>query len=83
MGQNGNIGRNTFIGPGYNNTNATLRKDFRVMEKRELQFRSEFYNLFNQTNLTGIRDDTGDSLFGHATSTYSMRNVQFGLKFVF
>jgi len=83
LGQDGNLTRNAFVGPGYSNTNLTLEKKFRVGERINASFRSEFYNLFNQTNLTGIDSNISDSLFGHATSAFPTRNIQLGLKFTF
>jgi len=83
LGTDGNLTRNAFRGPGYSNTNFTLEKKFRVGERINASFRSEFYNLFNQTNLTGIDSNISDSLFGHATNAFPTRNIQLGLKFTF
>src|SRR5262249_7079261 len=38
----GNLGRNTVIGPGYFNTDATLARSFHLTEKYRLQIRGEF-----------------------------------------
>ena len=86
LGQDGNLSRNAFIGPAYSNTNLNLEKSFHLPflgEAGRATFRTEFYNLFNQTNLTGLDTNTADSLFGHATSSFPTRNVQFGLKLLF
>jgi hypothetical protein len=86
FGQDGTLSRNAFIGPGYSNTNLDLEKKFNfplLGEAGKVTFRTEFYNLFNQTNLTGLDTNTADSLFGHATSSFATRNVQFGLKIIF
>jgi sigma54-dependent transcription regulator len=77
------MGRNVFIGPAYLNTDVTLQKRFFFGERRELDFRSEFYNVFNETNLTNIQGDISSSLFGHAQGAFPARNLQLGLKILF
>ncbi|HVJ05487.1 MAG TPA: TonB-dependent receptor [Candidatus Saccharimonadales bacterium] len=42
--------RNAFKGPGWYNINLSIAKNFPVTERVKLQFRSEFYNLFNHSN---------------------------------
>ena len=46
----GNLGKNTMTAPGIATTDVTLTKNFKLRESRNLQFRSEFYNLFNRAN---------------------------------
>ena len=43
----GNLGRNTLRSPGINNFNANFQKDTRITERFHVQFRGEFFNLFN------------------------------------
>jgi outer membrane receptor protein involved in Fe transport len=43
----GNLGRNTFRLPGINNFNVNFQKNVRVVERVSMQFRAEFYNLWN------------------------------------
>jgi carboxypeptidase family protein len=43
----GNLGRNTLIGPGLAQLDFAVLKDTRVSEKLRIQFRSEFFNIFN------------------------------------
>jgi hypothetical protein len=83
LGQNGNLGRNSFIGPAYLNTDAVLQKRFPWGERREVDFRAEFYNVFNETNLTNIQGDITSSLLGNAQATFPARNLQLGLKIIF
>ena len=47
----GNLGRNTLIGPGLANFDFSLIKKTAVGENVTVEFRAEFYNLFNRTNL--------------------------------
>ncbi|MEE2822340.1 MAG: TonB-dependent receptor [Acidobacteriota bacterium] len=53
-GGHGNVGRNTVIGPGINTFDFSLFKNFDLAEEVELQFRAEFFNLFNRTNFGRI-----------------------------
>lgn len=43
--------RNSFYGPGYWNADINFFKNFRLTERFNLQFRGEFYNIFNHHNL--------------------------------
>ena len=46
----GNLGRNTARGPHFVNTDIALLKDTKLRESLNLQFRAEFFNIFNHTN---------------------------------
>ena len=46
-GTYGNLGRNTVQGPDYNTWNVSVAKMFNVTERIKLQFRAEFFDLFN------------------------------------
>jgi len=80
----GNAGRDILIGPGFVNFDFSLFKNFRLTETRTLQFRSEFFNLFN-TPQFGLPNATfGTSGFGRISLLAGeMRQIQFSLKFVF
>jgi hypothetical protein len=49
-GQFGNLGRWALHGPGLVQWDFTLQKQFSVTERVNLEFRSEFYNIFNRAN---------------------------------
>ncbi len=51
VGTFGNTGRNTLRGPGFFNTDIALTKDTKVSEQFRIQFRAEFFNIFNHPNL--------------------------------
>ena len=53
-GTHGNVGRNTLIGPGVNTFDFSLFKNFDVGEDVEVQFRAEFFNIFNRTNFGAV-----------------------------
>ena len=78
------LGRNTFRGPGLWNLDAGLYKNFRITEGKTLQFRSEFYNLFNHPNLflNGASTEISSSTLVEGFRN-GRRNVQLALKFIF
>ena len=85
-GLNGTLGRDTYFGPGYANVNFNVVKHFPLRmlgERGKLDFRAEFFNLLNRTNLSNIQGDLSSSQFGRATTALGGRNVQFGLKLAF
>ncbi|WP_263371378.1 TonB-dependent receptor [Granulicella cerasi] len=47
----GNVGRDTLSGPHYANVDASLLKNTRITERVHVQFRAEFFNVLNHTNL--------------------------------
>jgi hypothetical protein len=68
-GRIGNLGRNTFSGPGFWNVDLSLARSFsvaRLGESRRIQFRADAFNLFNHANL-GLPDSIlANSQFGRA-----------------
>jgi hypothetical protein len=90
LGCVGNLGRNTFVGPGYWAVDTSLFKNFRVSDRLHLQFRAEAFNVFNHTNfqLGSAQAPTGNNnlnspVFGQAGGTAPPRNLQFGVKLSF
>lgn len=86
LGSFGNSGRNVVRGAGINNTDASLFRNFPGILKLEssgLQFRAEFYNIFNHTNFNGFGTTFGSPNFGQATSARDPRTIQFGLRLFF
>jgi hypothetical protein len=47
----GNLGRGVYTGPGYAQVDVSLFKDIPLRERANLQFRAEFFNALNHTNL--------------------------------
>jgi len=84
LGSEGNLGRNTYDQPGYNNVDFTFEKFFTTPwffgEKLKLQAKGEVINLFNRTNLNTVTSDLSSSLFGHSTSQLPSRYLQFHLR---
>jgi outer membrane receptor protein involved in Fe transport len=82
----GNLGRNVVYGFPYYQTNMVLAKNFAmpfINEGARLQFRGEFYNLFNRTNFTAPNVDLTSANFGRVSSTLDPRFVQLALKLQF
>ena len=93
----GDVGRNTVRGPKAMTWDFALLKNFRITESTRLQFRSEFFNLFNNVNLAppgggssgGFSTLGGESQtavngpnFMRITSAAASREIQFALKFL-
>jgi hypothetical protein len=84
FGTFGNAGRNTVIGPGIVGWDLSARKDFRIAEKKSLQFRFEAFNLPNHPNWGDPGNLASVNGFGTITTTRTdMRDLQLALKFIF
>jgi hypothetical protein len=80
----GNAGRNVLRRPGTNLADLSLAKNTRIRERHQLQFRFEVFNAFNHPNWNEPSTDARNSAtFGKITSARTMRELQFGLKYVF
>jgi hypothetical protein len=83
----GDVGRNTLIGPGLANVDFALVKMTKLSEKVSLQFRSEFFNLFNHPSRRApsfILENAGG--FGFADpgeADAAPRHVRLALKLIF
>jgi hypothetical protein len=84
----GNAPRNSVRGPGRDNWSLSLFKNFWFNQERgsNLQFRAEFFNVWNHTQfigngqLNGISTNLGASDFGKITGAYDPRTIQLALK---
>jgi hypothetical protein len=84
LGQDGQVGRNTFRAGNYLDMNLALVKTFRLDESRSLVFRTEVFNLTNRANFGVPVRHLEAPGFGQATSTLTPgRRLQFHLKFSF
>jgi len=85
------IERNAFRGPRYFDIDATLSKSFGLPkapvlgEGAKLEFRANFYNLFNKLNLdpTQIQSNIQDSHFGEAQKALGGRVIEMQARFNF
>jgi hypothetical protein len=86
----GDIVKGSFVGPRYTDIDAAIARDFPFTERAKLQFRAEYFNLFNHTNFGDPTTSLGGS-FGEITGTTPQnganandpRIAQFSLKLIF
>ncbi len=91
VGTWGNTPPDSVEGPGRDNWNISFFKNFLLSESRgsNLQFRAEFFNLWNHTQFIGntvqggISTNYGASNFGAVTSASDPRTIQLALKLYF
>jgi hypothetical protein len=79
----GGVGRNTMIGAGLVNLDATLARTFRIAEKVNLQVRGEFFNLANHPNFQLIGRIVNDPSFGIVQNQLPPRQIQLAAKVSF
>ncbi len=89
-GTYGNLGRNTVTGPGLTNVDVSLEKTFKPREPMSVQFRTEVFNILNNSNFSipgyALFQGNGDRIgsAGHITAlTTQPRLIQFALKILF
>lgn len=92
----GNLGRNTVIGPGFVNFDFSVVKNSTVQENVNLQFKAEFFNIFNRANFSTPQNSSQSGVviinspsgipLGNAARIFSTvsrsRQIQFGLKLI-
>jgi hypothetical protein len=86
LGQLGTSRRSFFSGPGINDFNTALSKDTKFFDRYTLQFRAEFFNVFNHAQFVGVPQTTGNfqsSQFGQTPAAANPRNGQLALKLQF
>ena len=79
IGTEGNLGRNTYDGPGFANVNLAAQRSFALPtlgDAGRFEIRGELINLFNRVNLTAPVSDLSNTQFGFSTSQDSPRDVQ-------
>jgi hypothetical protein len=83
IGTFGNSGKNILRGPRYFDTDMGLQKNFPLLESTSLQFRAEFFNIFNNVNFNQPQNFLGTSSTGQITSALDPRILQLALKLSF
>jgi len=85
----GNLGFDAVRGPGRNNFNLSLLKNFAFTERFHMEFRAESFNAFNHTqfkgdkNSGGISTNFGSSNFGAVTNAFPGREFQLAVKLIY
>jgi hypothetical protein len=77
----GNLSRNIMRGPGIHNWDMGFHKFFKFTENSDLEFRTEFFNIWNQTNFGQPGAAAGSPALGVINGLkLPSREIQFGLK---
>ena len=87
----GNCGNSLIRGPGENTWNWAVFKTFPIREQLKLQFRAEFFNIWNHPNFNGVstafqgKNSAGKVIgnFGQVVSAMEPREIEFGLRLDF
>ncbi|MGA2725378.1 MAG: TonB-dependent receptor [Bryobacteraceae bacterium] len=79
----GDLGRNSFRAPNFDQWDTSVDKTFQVCECAKLQFRAEFFNILNHTNFGIPNTSISSAAFGTIRTTFPSRQVQFALKLLF
>ena len=83
FGTFGNSGKNILRGPRFFNTDLGLLRTMKVTEHTSIQFRAEFFNIFNNVNFGAPNSRVSAGSFGRITSAFGPRILQFALKLKF
>lgn len=83
LGQFGTANRRFFHGPGINNFDMALLKDFHLTESKTLEFRAEWFNIFNHAQFATPNGNINSGTFGLVTGANSPRIGQLALKLYF
>jgi len=72
LGTDGTASLGDCYGPGENNWDIALHKDFKINERLNVQFRFEFFNAFNKTQFEGVNGGLGGPqvCFGDASGNF-------------
>ncbi|MBI3950185.1 MAG: TonB-dependent receptor [Acidobacteria bacterium] len=81
LGQSGNLGRNTFVGPGYASCSLRLSRTVALGEPVSLDIIAEAFNLFNHVNVSSVNPNFRRA--GEWLTAYEPRQIQFGLRLSF
>ena len=86
----GNCGRNTFYGPNFRDVDFSILKETKLAQSRNLEFRAEFFNIFNHPAFAQPDTMFGTPDFGKIFNTLgstlgagTSRQIQLALKLSF
>jgi len=78
-GVEGDLGRNTYNGPGFAQVNFAIERKFPLRflgSAGQFELRGEFLNAFNRVNFAQPVSDLSNTQFGHSESQYMARQIQ-------
>jgi hypothetical protein len=81
--QFGALGRNTVIGPGLVNLDASIARKFRVTEHVATQLRAEFFDSLNHPNFNLVGRIINQPNFGAVLNQFDPRQIQLAAKISF
>ena len=79
----GNEGVGLIRAPGLVDFDFSLLRNFRITERVRTEFRGEFFNGFNHTNLGLPGQSFGSAAFGVISSSGPARQIEIGARLVF
>jgi hypothetical protein len=82
-GRRGTAGVGVIEGPGRHLWDLSLRKQFSLTERFNLQFQGDFFNAWNMTNLNNPNVDANSGSYGTINGSAPGRNIQLGLRLTF
>jgi hypothetical protein len=83
FGTEGNVGRNTLVGPAFHEFDFSLIKNTSIREGKNVQFRAEIFNLLNHPNFDLPNNTIDSAQAGGIFTAEASRQIQLGLKFIF
>ncbi|MCI0456292.1 MAG: carboxypeptidase-like regulatory domain-containing protein [Gemmataceae bacterium] len=84
FGRLGNSARSVLSGPRQVNFDFSILKTIPLREPMRLEFRTEFFNIFNHAQFDVPDTNSSSGTFGTISSTINTsRQIQFALKFIF
>jgi len=78
-GTEGDLGRNTYNGPGFAQVNFAIERKFPLRflgSAGQFELRGEFLNAFNRVNFEQPVSDLSNTQFGHSEGQYMPRQIQ-------
>ena len=79
----GNAGVGTIRSPREDVWNWALYKSFPIRELAKIQFRAEFFNIFNHPSFGNVDTSVGSGTYGQITSALNPRILEFALRLTF
>jgi outer membrane receptor protein involved in Fe transport len=83
FGTDGNVGRNTLVGPRSDSLDVSLIKNNRIGETKNIQLRAEVFNSLNHVNFDLPYNTVDSAQNGQIYSAEPSRQIQIALKFIF